>query len=149
MLVRRAAAAVAVGGTVYALGRLLAQRRPASAASSLRKLIMSGKKALCVGKNYRAHITELAQLGPEWKLEQEPEPVLFLKPTSAYAWPGEPLKLPPLRPTLGLVPQTKHGVHHEVDACPCRAQVRESRSLDALRVGVSGVALAFRSSSWR
>ena len=60
-----------------------------------------------------ADITELAQLGPEWKLEEEPEPVLFLKPTSSYAWPGQPLVIPRRRPAVlggGITPN--HGVHH-------------------------------------
>jgi acylpyruvate hydrolase len=64
-------------------------------------------------QNFREHITELAQLGPEWLLEEEPEPILFLKPTSSYAWPGEPLVLPRKRPAA---PSTAvHGIHHELE----------------------------------
>ena len=45
------------------------------------------------------------------------EPVLFLKPTSSYAYPGEPLRLPRVRPMLGRAQHglPKHGVHHEVE----------------------------------
>ena len=53
--------------------------------------------------------------GPEWKLEEEPDPVLFLKPTTSYAFPGEPLVLPRARPERGLISQVKHGVHHELE----------------------------------
>ena len=52
---------------------------------SLPALIRRGRKAVCIGKNYRDHISELAQLGPEWKLEEEPEPV----PSSAVDDDGE------------------------------------------------------------
>ena len=90
-------------------------RRLTSAAAepSLGALLRSGRKAVCIGKNYRKHITELAQLGPEWKLEEEPEPVLFLKPTTSYAHPGEPLVLPRERP--GSKVPHEHGVHHELE----------------------------------
>ena len=106
-MMRRTAAIVAVvGGTAYLLARGLEPRR------KLSRLVSTGRKAVCVGKNYREHITELAQLGPEWKLEEEPEPVLFLKPTTSYAWPGAPLVLPRHRPKS--TASVKHGVQHEV-----------------------------------
>ena len=74
------------------------------------------RSAVAIGKNYREHITELAQLGPEWKLEEEPEPILFIKPTTSYAWPGEPLVLPRKRARpLGTGPSSTHGVHHELE----------------------------------
>ena len=96
-----------------ALLRRLSRGAASSADSQLRGLLRAGKKAVCVGKNYREHITELAQLGPEWKLEEEPEPVLFLKPTTSYAFPGEPLLLPRRRPTARH--DEKHGAHHELE----------------------------------
>ena len=61
----------------------------------------------------RAHVTELAQLGPEWKLEEEPEPVVFLKPTTSYAFDGSPVVLPARRP--GMTFREEHGVHHELE----------------------------------
>ena len=81
---------------------------------SLQQLIEEGKKAVCVGKNYRDHIVELADLGPEWKVEEEEEPVLFIKPTTSYAWPGHPLVLPHKRATSTAGPPN-HGVHHELE----------------------------------
>ena len=82
----------------------------------MRSLLREGKKCVAIGKNYREHITELAQLGPEWKLEEEPEPILFIKPTTAYAWPGEPLVLPRKRARpLGTGASSTHGVHHELE----------------------------------
>ena len=64
-----------VGALAAAAGlALLLFRRRLRSQSSLVALLRSGRKAVCVGKNYREHITELAQLGPEWTLEEEPEP---------------------------------------------------------------------------
>jgi 2-keto-4-pentenoate hydratase/2-oxohepta-3-ene-1,7-dioic acid hydratase in catechol pathway len=53
--------------------RLLAPARPS--------------KMLCIGLNYRDHAREMKQPLPE-------EPVLFLKPTSALAGPGQPVVYP-------------------------------------------------------
>ena len=61
-----------------------------------------------IGKNYEAHITELAHLSPKWDQAKEKDPVLFLKPTTTYAFPGEPLVLPRSPPFVG-------EVHHEVE----------------------------------
>jgi 2-keto-4-pentenoate hydratase/2-oxohepta-3-ene-1,7-dioic acid hydratase in catechol pathway len=44
-------------------------------------------KMLCIGLNYRDHAREMHQALPE-------EPVLFLKPTSALAGPGQPIVYP-------------------------------------------------------
>ena len=85
---------MAGGAALGVIGVMLRRRATSTRAADLRSLLRSGKKAVCIGKNYREHITELAQLGPEWKLEEEPEPVFFLKPTTSYAWPGEALVLP-------------------------------------------------------
>ena len=112
---RAAAAAALALGSAAIIRRVLLHRRAASSSASLRELITSGKKAVCVGKNYRAHINEMVNLGPEWKLEENPEPVLFIKPTSSYAWPGEPLVLPRARPDRGLISPVKYGVHHELE----------------------------------
>ena len=104
-----AATLAAAAATLLLLSRRRWQRR-----TSLSALLRAGKKAVCVGKNYRDHITELAQLGPEWSLEEEPEPILFLKPTTAYAWPGAPLVLPARRRGAA-GGASVHGVHHELE----------------------------------
>ena len=83
---------------------------------ALSKLLRGGRKAVCVGKNFHEHITELADFGPAWEsiTEQQPEPVLFLKPTTSYAWPGEPVVLPRPRATA-LDVEYRHGVQHELE----------------------------------
>lgn len=111
---------LAAGGAALAMiGTALVRRRAMSSArgaANLRSLLREGKKCVAIGKNYCEHITELAQLGPEWKLEEEPEPILFIKPTTAYAWPGEPLVLPRKRARpLGTGASSTHGVHHELE----------------------------------
>lgn len=103
------AATATLAAAVTTLLLLLRRRR----ASSLEALLRAGKKAVCVGKNYRDHVTELAQLGPEWSTNIEPEPILFLKPTTSYAWPGAPIVLPARRSTSGVA--SVHGVHHELE----------------------------------
>ena len=45
-------------------------------------------KMVCVGLNYRDHAAEMKKVLP-------PEPLLFLKPSTAVLNPGEPIKLPP------------------------------------------------------
>jgi 2-keto-4-pentenoate hydratase/2-oxohepta-3-ene-1,7-dioic acid hydratase in catechol pathway len=45
-------------------------------------------KFVCVGLNYRDHAAEVAKTLP-------PEPLLFLKPSTALLDPGAPIKLPP------------------------------------------------------
>ena len=105
------AAAATLAAAAAAALALDARRRRSS--RSLEALLRAGRKAVCVGKNYRDHVTELAQLGPEWSTNIEPEPILFLKPTTAYAWPGEPLVLPRVRSTSKVV--HSHGVHHELE----------------------------------
>ena len=108
-----AAAATATLAAAVATLLLLARRRRRRA-SSLEALLRAGKKAVCVGKNYRDHVAELARLGPEWSTDIEPEPILFLKPTTAYAWPGAPLVLPARRRGAAGVASV-HGVHHELE----------------------------------
>jgi 2-keto-4-pentenoate hydratase/2-oxohepta-3-ene-1,7-dioic acid hydratase in catechol pathway len=50
-------------------------------------------KIVCVGKNYRDHAAEMAQLRGDTGVP--PEPLIFLKPPSALAAPGEPIIYPP------------------------------------------------------
>lgn len=65
------------------------------------------KKIVCIGKNYDAHITELAHLSPKvWDKTKEKDPVLFLKPSTSFAFPGQPMILPK---------KVKGEVHHEVE----------------------------------
>jgi len=110
----------------------------------LRGLVAAGRKAVCVGKNYREHITELANLGPEWTLEEHPEPVLFLKPTTTYAWPGTPLVLP--RQCLaggGGGGGGQHGIHHELElAVIIGERVRHCTDDAAAMRAVAGYVLA-------
>ncbi|XP_069859888.1 oxaloacetate tautomerase FAHD1, mitochondrial-like [Dipodomys merriami] len=46
-----------------------------------------GKNIVCVGRNYADHVREMRGAPPR-------EPLLFLKPSSAYAPPGSPARLP-------------------------------------------------------
>ncbi|XP_064172310.1 acylpyruvase FAHD1, mitochondrial [Anguilla rostrata] len=57
-----------------------------------------GKKIICVGRNYADHAKELKNAVPT-------EPVLFLKPPSAYVKEGSPI----------LVPHYSSNLHHEVE----------------------------------
>ncbi|TSO37035.1 Acylpyruvase FAHD1, mitochondrial [Bagarius yarrelli] len=57
-----------------------------------------GKKIICVGRNYAEHAKEL-------KNELPTEPVLFLKPPTAYVKEGSPI----------LVPHYSSNLHHEVE----------------------------------
>lgn len=57
-----------------------------------------GRKIICVGRNYAEHAREL-------KNELPTEPVLFLKPPTAYVKEGCPI----------LVPHYSNNLHHEVE----------------------------------
>lgn len=57
-----------------------------------------GKKIVCVGRNYSEHAAELGNKVPT-------EPVLFLKPTTAYIKEGNPIRFP-----YGC-----NSMHHEVE----------------------------------
>lgn len=57
-----------------------------------------GKNIVCVGRNYADHVRELRNAAPT-------EPLLFLKPSSAYAPEGSPVLLPPHTRNL----------HHELE----------------------------------
>lgn len=57
-----------------------------------------GRKIICVGRNYVSHAKELKNPVPT-------EPVLFLKPPSAYVREGSPV----------LMPYYCHNLHHEVE----------------------------------
>ena len=84
----------------------------ATSAVTLSALLRAGKKIVAVAKNYEDHITELAHLQPKvWDTTKEKDPVFFLKPTTSYAFPGEPLVLPR---------SMKGSAHYEV-VCPLYA----------------------------
>ncbi|XP_058536443.1 acylpyruvase FAHD1, mitochondrial [Ochotona princeps] len=57
-----------------------------------------GKNIVCVGRNYADHVREMRGALPS-------EPVLFLKPSSAYAPEGSPI----------LVPAYTDNLHHELE----------------------------------
>lgn len=57
-----------------------------------------GKNIVCVGRNYAEHARELGNAAPS-------EPLLFLKPSTAYAPEGSPVLLPPYTREL----------HHELE----------------------------------
>nr|XP_033818429.1 acylpyruvase FAHD1, mitochondrial [Geotrypetes seraphini]XP_033818430.1 acylpyruvase FAHD1, mitochondrial [Geotrypetes seraphini]XP_033818431.1 acylpyruvase FAHD1, mitochondrial [Geotrypetes seraphini] len=57
-----------------------------------------GRKIICVGRNYTEHAMELNNTIPT-------EPVLFLKPSSAYVREGAPI----------LIPYYSSNLHHEVE----------------------------------
>ncbi|XP_007937709.1 acylpyruvase FAHD1, mitochondrial [Orycteropus afer afer] len=57
-----------------------------------------GKNIVCVGRNYAEHAREMRSAVPS-------EPVLFLKPSSAYAPEGSPI----------LMPTYSRNLHHELE----------------------------------
>ncbi|XP_071946800.1 oxaloacetate tautomerase FAHD1, mitochondrial-like isoform X1 [Antedon mediterranea] len=65
---------------------------------SLPNFVELGKKIVCVGRNYADHAVELGNEVPT-------EPLLFLKPTTAYLQEGSLIKMPPGCTDL----------HHEVE----------------------------------
>jgi len=111
----RSSALALAGGVLREARTALGGPLLSGGSAALVELVREGRKVLCVGKNYRDHIKELAQLGPEWTLEEEPEPVVFLKPTTSVAFPGEPIVLPD--PSLRSRPNVAeaHGVQHEIE----------------------------------
>ena len=69
----------------------------ADAAAVAAEFATHGKKIVCVGKNYRAHITELsAGKNALWKDDaaSAAEPVLFMKPTTCYVLSGGEIVIP-------------------------------------------------------
>jgi 2-keto-4-pentenoate hydratase/2-oxohepta-3-ene-1,7-dioic acid hydratase in catechol pathway len=73
--------------------------------------VTTGKKVVCVGKNYQKHIVEMAAngfLGEQalWTAEAPKKPTLFLKPTTAYVQEGAAVVLPP---------KEVGEIHHELE----------------------------------
>lgn len=106
-------------------------------------LVRSGKKVLCVGKNYREHVAEMRHLGPEWALEEEEEPVLFLKPSTSLAFPGANLVLPDAARRPRRKAAVQHGVQHELELAVIIGRRCRHVETDAeAREAVAGFALA-------
>ncbi|MCK9894677.1 fumarylacetoacetate hydrolase family protein [Frankia sp. AgB32] len=61
-------------------------RRPLADVRLLAPVLPS--KVLCVGKNYADHVREMGGDSPS------PQPILFLKPSTSVAGPGDPIALP-------------------------------------------------------
>ena len=52
-------------------------------------------KVVCIGKNYAAHIAEMADAGSNAGIRGEfPDPVIFMKPNTAIIGPNIPIQLP-------------------------------------------------------
>jgi 2-keto-4-pentenoate hydratase/2-oxohepta-3-ene-1,7-dioic acid hydratase in catechol pathway len=70
-------------------GDLFGQPRATDRRAKVTRLLapVAPPNVFCVGLNYRAHAAEA-------KLPLPPEPVLFMKPTTAVCGPGDPIPLP-------------------------------------------------------
>lgn len=64
------------------------------------QLVKSGRKIVCVGRNYAKHAKELGNAIPV-------EPLIFLKPTSAYLWQSSEASIK--------IPEASSSLHHEVE----------------------------------
>ena len=81
-------------------------------------------KAVCVGRNYAAHISELHNPTPD-------EPVLFIKPATAMHDLAQPLPLP----------RDRGAVHHEVEVSLLIGQPLTHCAADQVSQGVTAVGL--------
>jgi len=78
------------GGSARLLeGDLFGELRPTERRAAVTRLLapVVPSNVFCVGLNYRAHAAEA-------NLPLPPEPVLFMKPTTAVCGPGDPIPLP-------------------------------------------------------
>jgi acylpyruvate hydrolase len=74
--------------------------------TKLGRLLRSGRKVVCVGKNYEEHITELAHLSPNFNRKTDnSSPMIFLKPTTSYAFGNAPVR----------IARGRVAVHYEVE----------------------------------
>jgi 2-keto-4-pentenoate hydratase/2-oxohepta-3-ene-1,7-dioic acid hydratase in catechol pathway len=76
-----------IRGEIWAGRERTGQRFPGHAVKFLAPSLPS--KIVCVGRNFKAHATELGNELPK-------EPMIFLKPPSAVIAPGEAIVLPPV-----------------------------------------------------
>ena len=74
-------------GTFFEAPLPTGEEIPLSAGRLLAPVLPS--KVVCVGRNYADHAAELGN-------EVPPEPLLFLKPSTAVIGPGDPIALPPI-----------------------------------------------------
>ncbi|QPJ66780.1 MAG: fumarylacetoacetate hydrolase family protein [Candidatus Nitrohelix vancouverensis] len=92
---------------------------------------MTPKRIFCIGKNYEAHVRELAGTAPE-------EPIVFMKPSSCLVLPGTPVRVP------------THGslLHHEAEAVLLigreASRVDEESALDCVSDVALGLDLTLR-----
>jgi len=84
-------------------------------------------KILCVGRNYRAHASELGNEVPA-------EPLLFLKPSSAIIGPDQAIELPPRA--------LSSRVDHEAEIAVVIGRRLRRATADEARQGIFGVTLA-------
>ena len=68
------------------------------------KFVEFGRKIVGVGMNYPSHVKEMSAKGLAAGINN-PDPVLFLKPTSAFVTEGEPIR----------IPEGCKELHHEVE----------------------------------
>ena len=78
-------------------------------------------KAVCVGRNYAAHARELGNEVPT-------EPLLFMKPASAFCSLDEPLQLP----------RDQGEVHHEVEMVALIGKRLRHADEEEVRFGIEG-----------
>ena len=108
-------------------------RSELASVAELDALIRQGRKAVCVGKNYADHVAELAHTQPAAFDPSAEPPVLFLKPTTSYAFPGTPL----------VVPAGVRQLHHEVElAAIIGTRCRRLASDDEALAAVAGFCVA-------
>ncbi|MBN3312139.1 FAHD1 Acylpyruvase, partial [Atractosteus spatula] len=95
-----------------------------ASARNLNRFWEWGRKIICVGRNYADHAKELKNAIPS-------EPVLFLKPPSAYVKEGSPILLPVYSTNL----------HHEVELGVVIGRGGTAIPQDAAMEHVAGYAL--------
>lgn len=80
---------VLTGDPMYTPGAPTGERVPLSDDVRLLAPVIPRSKAVCLGKNYEAHIKEVPPRGPVSEV-----PLFFLKPNTAVVGPDDPIVLP-------------------------------------------------------
>lgn len=83
-------------------------------------------KVVCVGRNYADHAAELGN-------EVPPEPLLFMKPSSAVIGPGEAIELPT---------DLSNEIHHEAELAVVVGRTLRRSSVDEAAAGILGYTAA-------